>query len=172
MREREAGMEIYRGRRLWIERVIIRLPSGSEREKVIVHPSNAVAILPVEGSRCKLLKQFRYAIGQEIIEAPAGTMEEGEEPFQTAHRELIEETGFAARTMVPKGFIYTTPGFTDEKIFLFEARGLYPSVDFEKDEDEVIEVIDVALSDIGTMIGDGRIVDAKTICLYQRIREG
>ena len=147
-------MEIYRGRRLWIEKVRIRLPSGGERDKVIVHPSNAVAILPVDGSRCKLLKQYRYAIGQEIIEAPAGTMEEGEEPLQTAHRELIEETGFAARTMIPRGFIYTTPGFTDEKIFLFEARDLYPSSDFEKDEDEIIDVIDVALSEIKTMIQD------------------
>jgi ADP-ribose pyrophosphatase len=168
----EPSMEIYRGRRLWVEKVAVRLPGGGEREKVIVHPSGAVAILPVDGDRCKLLKQFRYAIGQEIIEAPAGTMEQGEEPLATANRELIEETGFAARTMVPRGFIYTTPGFTDEKIFLFEARGLYPSSDFEKDEDEVIEVIDVALSDIGTMIRDGLIVDAKTICLYQRIMEG
>jgi ADP-ribose pyrophosphatase len=164
-------MEIYRGRRLWVEKVMIPLPKGGEREKVIVHPSNAVAILPVDGDRCKLLKQFRYAIGKDIIEAPAGTMEQGEEPLETAHRELIEETGFAARTMIPRGFIYTTPGFTDEKIFLFEARGLYPSSAFEKDEDEIIEVIDVALGDVGTMIRDGMIVDAKTICLFQRYGE-
>jgi ADP-ribose pyrophosphatase len=161
-------MEIYRGRRLWVEKVMIPLPKGGEREKVIVHPSNAVAILPVDGNRCKLLKQFRYAIDREIIEAPAGTMEQGEEPIETAHRELIEETGFAARTLIPRGFIYTTPGFTDEKIFLFEARGLYPSSAFEKDEDEIIEVIDVALGNVGIMIRDGMIVDAKTICLYQR----
>jgi ADP-ribose pyrophosphatase len=164
-------MEIYRGRRLWVEKVMIPLPNGGEREKVIVHPSNAVAILPVDGDRCKLLQQFRYAIDQKIIEAPAGTMEKGEEPLETAHRELIEETGFAARTMIPRGFIYTTPGFTDEKIFLFEARGLYPSSEFEKDEDEIIEVIDVAMTNIRTMIRDGTIVDAKTICLFERCRE-
>ena len=99
-------------------------------------------------------------------------MEQGEEPLETAHRELIEETGFAARTMIPKGFIYTTPGFTDEKIFLFEARDLSPSSDFEKDEDEIIEVIDVALDEIRTMIRDGTIVDAKTICLYPTLRGG
>src|SRR5271169_4054686 len=117
-------MEIYRGRRLSIEKTTIRLPNGHEREKVIVHPSNAVAILPIEDDRCKLLKQFRYAINQNIIEVPAGTMEEGEMPLETAHRELIEETGFGAKTMIPRGFILTTPGFTDEKIFLFEARDL------------------------------------------------
>ncbi len=133
-------MEIFRGRRLWIEKRTIRLPHGAEREKIIVHPSNAVAILPIQGDRCKLLKQYRYAIDQYIFEAPAGTMEPGEDPQNTAGRELIEETGFTAKTIIPKGFIYTTPGYTDEKIFLFEARGLSPSDEYGKDEDEIIEV--------------------------------
>lgn len=161
-------MEIFRGRRLWIERKTIRLPTGTEREKVIVHPSGAVAILPIQGDRCKLLHQYRYAIDQQIIEAPAGTMEQGEEPQATAHRELIEETGFAAGTLIPRGFIYTTPGFTDEKIYLFEARDLSPSDEYGKDEDEVIDVIDVATGDLPAMIRDGGIVDGKTICLIHR----
>jgi len=158
-------MEIFRGRRLWIESRMIRLPNGIEKERVVVHPSNAVAILPIAGERCKLLKQYRYAIDQYIFEAPAGTMEDGEDPLQTAHRELIEETGFAAQTMQEKGFIYTTPGYTDEKIFLFEARDLSPSREYGKDEDEIIEVVDVAICDLSAMIRDGTIIDAKTICL-------
>jgi ADP-ribose pyrophosphatase len=161
-------MEIFRGRHLWIEKADIQLPNGVSREKVIVHPGNAVAVLPVEGDRCKLLKQYRYAVGQYIYEAPAGTMEEGEKPLATAYRELIEETGFRAETIEPVGFIYTTPGFTDEKIFLFLARGLSPSDEFGKDEDEVIEVVDVALHDLAPMIRDGTICDAKTICLVHR----
>jgi len=161
-------MEIFRGRRLWIESRMIRLPNGIEREKVIVHPSNAVAILPLEDDRCTLVKQYRYAIDQYIFEAPAGTMEPGEDPLQTAHRELIEETGFAAQKMLEKGFIYTTPGYTDEKIFLFEARNLSPSQEYGKDEDEVIEVVDVAIRDLPVMIRDGTIIDAKTICLIHR----
>jgi len=164
-------MEIFRGRRLWIEKRTIRLPQGTEREKIIVHPSNAVAILPIQGDRCKLLKQYRYAIDQYIFEAPAGTMEPGEDPQNTAGRELIEETGFTAKTIIPKGFIYTTPGYTDEKIFLFEARGLSPSDEYGKDEDEIIEVKDIALSDLNAMIIDGTIVDAKTICLIHRCLE-
>jgi ADP-ribose pyrophosphatase len=159
-------MEIFRGRRLWIESRMIRLPNGIEKERVIVHPSNAVAILPIDGERCKLLKQYRYAIDQYIYEAPAGTMEMGEAPLQTAHRELIEETGFAAQKMQEKGFIYTTPGYTDEKIFLFEARDLSPSREYGKDEDEIIEVVDVAISDLSAMVRDGTIIDAKTICLF------
>jgi ADP-ribose pyrophosphatase len=161
-------MEIFRGRRLWIEKKVIPMQNGAKKEKVIIHPGNAVAILPIDGDRCKLLRQYRYAIGQHICEAPAGTMEPGEDPAATAHRELVEETGFEAGSMTPKGFIYTTPGFTDEKIFLFEARGLSPSQEFGKDEDEVIEVMDVAVRDLDAMIRDGTICDAKTICLIHR----
>jgi ADP-ribose pyrophosphatase len=158
-------MEIFRGRRLWIEKRAIRFPNNIEKEKVIVHPSNAVAILPLNDDRCKLLKQYRYAIDQYIYEAPAGTMEPGEDPLKTAHRELIEETGFSARTIIQKGFIYTTPGYTDEKIYLFEARDLSPSREYEKDDDEIIEVVDIATKDLAAMIHEGSIVDAKTICL-------
>jgi ADP-ribose pyrophosphatase len=164
-------MEIFRGKRLWIEKRTIRLPYGREREKVIVHPNNAVAIFPVDGDRCKLLKQYRFAINQYIYEAPAGTIEQGEDPKETARRELIEETGFAAEKIIPKGFIYTTPGFTDEKIFLFEASDLSPSDEYGKDEDEVIEVLDIPTSDLKGMIQDCTIVDAKTICLIHRCLE-
>jgi ADP-ribose pyrophosphatase len=161
-------MDLFRGRRLWIEQKNVRLPNGIEREKVIVHPSNAVAILPVNGQRCKLLRQYRYAIDDYILEAPAGALEKGEEPLAAAGRELIEETGFTAQTLMARGFIITTPGYTDEKIFLFEARELSPSQQFEKDEDEVIEVMDVPIKDLNSMIRDGAIVDAKTICLIHR----
>jgi ADP-ribose pyrophosphatase len=161
-------MEIFRSRRLWVERKFIRLPNGIERERVIIHPGHAVAILPIDGGRCKLLRQYRYTVGQYIHEAPAGTMEPGEDPVVTAHRELVEETGFAAKMIVPKGFIFTTPGFTDEKIYLFEARDLVPSQEFSRDDDEVIEVMDIPIQDLDALIKDGTICDAKTICLIHR----
>jgi ADP-ribose pyrophosphatase len=161
-------MEIFRGRRLWIEQRNVQLPNGLLREKVIVHPSSAVAILPIEGNRCKLIRQYRYAIDDYILEAPAGALEKDEDPLAAAGRELIEETGFAARTIEPRGFIITTPGYTDERIYLFEAHGLTPSQEYGKDEDEVIEVVDVAVSDLSLMVRDGAITDAKTICLICR----
>jgi ADP-ribose pyrophosphatase len=161
-------MEIFRGRRLWIEQRDITLPNGLERQKVIVHPSNAVAILPFEGEWCKLIRQYRYAIDDYILEAPAGALEPGEDPMEAAARELIEETGFTAQVIEPRGFIITTPGYTDEKIFLYEARDLSPSREYEKDEDEIIEVVDVPLRDLRQMIHAGTIVDAKTICLIHR----
>jgi len=158
-------MEIFRGKRLWIEKRTIQLPQGTECEKVIIHPHNAVAVFPVDRDRCKLLKQYRFAIDQYIYEIPAGIMEPGEDPKETVRRELIEETGFTAQKIEYKGFIYTTPGFTDEKIFLFEARDLSPSEEYGKDEDEIIEVVDVPVIELPGMIRDGTIVDAKTICL-------
>src|SRR5512133_974031 len=138
-------MEIYRGRRLWIEQKDV--------------------VLPIEGDSCKMIRQYRYAIDQYILEAPAGALEEDEDPLAAAGRELIEETGFAALTIEPRGYIITTPGYTDEKIYLFEARGLTPSEEYGKDEDEVIEVVDVASGDLPGMVRDGTITDAKTICL-------
>jgi len=161
-------MELFRGRRLWIEQRHIRLPNGHERDKVIVHPRNAVAIFPIHGDRCTLIRQYRYPIDDYILEVPAGTLEEGEEPLAAAGRELIEETGFAAGVMEPRGWIYTTPGFTDEKIHLFEARDLSPSDKFVKDDDEVIEVVEVPVRKLNRMVLDGTIVDAKTICLIHR----
>jgi ADP-ribose pyrophosphatase len=164
-------MEIFRGRKLWIETKKILLPNGVEKDSVIVHPKGAVAILPVTESGYLLLRQYRYAVNQYIYEAPAGTMEDGEEPEKTARRELIEEAGVAAGTLIPRGFIYTTPGFTDEKIWLFEARGLTPSDEFQKDADEVIEVKTVTREEMDAMVADGTICDAKTICLIHRCRE-
>jgi len=161
-------MEIFRGRRLWIEQRNVKLPNGLELQKVIVHPSNAVAILPIEGPWCKLIRQYRYAIDDYIFEAPAGTLEAGEDTQEAAGRELIEETGFAARRIESRGFIFTTPGYTDERIYLYEAHGLFPSREYEKDEDEVIEVRDIPVNDLNLMICDGTIVDAKTICLIHR----
>ena len=164
-------MEIFRGRKLWIEEKRIQLPNGVEKDSVIVHPKGAVAILPVTETGYLLLRQYRYAVGQYIWEAPAGTLEDGEAPIETARRELIEEAGVAAGTLIPKGFIYTTPGFTDEKIWLFEARDLSPSHAFEKDADEVIEVMNVTRDKTDAMVADGTICDAKTICLLHRCRE-
>lgn len=161
-------MEIFRGRRLWAEKKKILLPSGSTRDKIIIHPGHAVAVLPMEGEYVKLLRQYRYAVGQYIIEAPAGTLEPSEVPEDCARRELIEETGFGATSIKPRGFIWTTPGFTDEKIYLFEAHDLTPSTEFGKDEDEIIEVVDVPLCDLDAMIQDGTISDAKTIALIHR----
>jgi len=161
-------MEIYRGKRLTVEKKEIVLPDGRKKERVVIHPGGAVAILPVAGDDCYLIRQYRFAIDDYIFEAPAGTIDEGEEPHETAHRELIEETGMKAETFTPKGWIYPSPGYTDERIWLYLAEGLSPSSDYTMDDDEVIEVVRIPIRDLGPMVTDGRIVDAKTICLICR----
>ncbi len=165
--------ELYRGRRLSVEKREYLLPSGKLVERVSVHPGNAVAMLPFfDDGSCCLIRQFRFVIGEYILEAPAGTLEPGEEPLAAARRELIEETGLDAETFLSRGWIYTTPGFSDEVIFLYEARGLSPSSLHEKDEDEVIETVRVGKSDLLAMVRDGRISDAKTISLVCRCMGG
>ncbi len=161
-------MEIYKGPRLSVERQTFHLPNGTDREKVVIHPGNATVILPIEGDTCVLIRQYRFVINEYIYEAPAGTLNTGESPLECAHRELIEETGLAAKTMIPRGYIWTTPGFTDEKLFLFEARDLSPSNDHPPDEDEIIEAVRVSKKEVREMIRDGRISDAKTISIVMR----
>lgn len=161
-------MDLYRGKRLLVEKTSFLLPNGHTKEAVVVRPGGAVVILPVDGDYCYLIRQWRFVIEQYILEAPAGTMEPGEEPAQTAARELIEETGMSAGNLIPRGYIYTTPGFTDEKIFLYEARDLSPSDQYTPDEDEIIELVRIPITDVRRMVRDGEIVDAKTISAIAR----
>ena len=161
--------DLYHGKRLSVEMRAVPLPDGRIKDRVIVHPGNAVAILPRGENDCLyLLRQYRYAIDAYIYEAPAGTMAPGESPHETAARELIEETGFAAGRLIDRGMIFTTPGFSDEQLFLFEAQELFPSSEYEKDEDEIIELIKVNAHEFRSMCLDGRISDAKTLCLAYR----
>jgi len=161
-------MDIYTGKRMRIEKNLVTFPGGRQKERIVVRPGGAVAMLPIDGEFCYLIRQYRYAIDAWIYEVPAGTMEEGEKPSETAARELIEEIGMAAASLVPQGFVYTTPGYTDERIYLYEARGLTPSSEYDKDDDEQIEVVKLKTADIPGMIEEGTIVDAKTICLAWR----
>lgn len=159
---------IYSGKRLSVEKVMLTGKNGPKKERIIVRPANAVVMLPMTDDSCYLIRQFRYPIDRYIYEAPAGTMDEGETPEITAYRELIEETGFKAEKFIPRGYIYSTPGFTTEKLYMFEARDLAPSNEYQMDDDEDIEVVRVRKEDLMGMIADDSIVDAKTICIISK----
>jgi ADP-ribose pyrophosphatase len=110
-----------------------------------------------------LIRQFRHAVGGFIVEAPAGKLDPGESPEACARREIEEEAGVRAGRLVLLGQVFTTPGFTDEVISLFEAHDL-ESGRQKLGGDEVLEVLDVPFSQAVEMTLTGEIRDAKTVC--------
>jgi ADP-ribose pyrophosphatase len=123
-----------------------------------------------DGAKILMVKQFRYAVGEAMLEIPAGKIDAGEEPLHCAKRELEEETGYVAANWQPLGFIYVSAGFTNEKIYLYLATGLtYKQA--HPDEGEIIECYEYPLRDIFDMINSGEINDAKTICALMRADE-
>lgn len=158
----------YAGRLLKVEVETIQNPAGQTVQLEMVRHPGAVAIVPflsqmdAPDPQLLLIQQYRYAAGGVIWEIPAGVLEPGEEPEACARRELREETGADADTLRHLTTIYTTPGFTDERIHLFLATGL--TVDLPNHQpDELIEVAVRTLSSALEMIRDAEIVDAKTI---------
>jgi ADP-ribose pyrophosphatase len=157
----------YQGRVISLDIDTVRFPDGSQGELEMVRHPGASAIVPFLSDpagpdpQLLLIRQYRYAALDFMYEIPAGRLEPGEQPVMCAERELREETGCTAATLEHLHTMYTTPGFTDEKIHLFMATGLTRG-EAAREADEFITVETVSLSDALGMIRDGRIVDAKT----------
>jgi len=141
----------------------VELPNGHVTRRDIVRHPGAVAIVPILGDgRVVLVRQYRYAAGRELLEIPAGTLEKGEPPFECAARELREETGYEAKELKPLTSCFMAPGYSDEVIHFFAARGLNEvGADTEPDED--ISVVPLDLAEVRRMIRENVIEDAKTI---------
>ncbi len=153
----------FRGWRIRVRTDRLLNPDGREVTRDIVEHPGAVAVIALPApDEVILVRQYRHAAGEELLELPAGTREEGEDPIVTAKRELEEETGFRAARIRELSNFYTAPGFSDECMRLFEATDLVPSAQ-RLDDDEFIEVIRARRDDALAMIADGRIRDAKTI---------
>ncbi len=144
----------------------VRFPDGSTGELELIRHSGASAVLPVlepgDDPRILLIRQFRYAAGGDILEVPAGRPEPGEDWVTCARRELEEEVGLQPGRLVPLSTIYTTPGFTDERIHLFLALENHPGT-VNHDPDEFLHTQPMPLSEALRMIRDGHIIDAKSI---------
>jgi|SRR6185295_7206113 len=150
-----------------VDRVIE--PSGHEASReIVVHPGAVCIVARPSDSEVLLIRQYRHSTGGELLEIPAGGLDPGEDPLDAARRELEEETGYHAANIVPRGSFWTTPGFTNEYMWLYEATGL-TRTQIHPDEDEVIEVDVVKIADALRMIDDGRIQDAKSILGLLRI---
>ena len=160
--------EIYEGPVFRVTKDAIRLPDGRPARRDLVHSNGGVVILPVDAEGCvTLVRQFRYAHGKELLEAVAGKLEKGEEPFSAAQRELREETGFTAKSWMPLGMIETSPGFLTEKLWLFLARDLTAG-ELDLDDGEFLTGERYPLAEVTAMAEDGRINDAKTLAILMR----
>ncbi len=165
--ERMVGRrEVYDGRVVQLHVVEVELPNGKRTTREVVEHAGGVVVLPIDQSgRALLVRQYRYPIGQDLLEAPAGGIDPGEVPEQAAQRELQEEIGYRAGRLESLGGFWTAPGFCTEYMYAYLARDLTPS-SLAPDEDEEIVVERHSLDSVREMIRDGRIVDAKTIAAF------
>lgn len=161
-----SSKEAYRGPAFWVTTDEVEEPSGVRARRDIVRHSGSVVILAVDDSgrepRVLIEKQYRHAAGQFLYELPAGRIDEGEDPLKAAKRELLEETGYSARSWKKALHFWASPGFVAEAMTIYLARDPKPGA-AQPEDDEVIEIDWVPLSQAVAMVLDNTIQDAKTI---------
>lgn len=163
---RLARKEIYSGRVFEVTRDEVLLPDGSRGIRELVHSHGGVVILPMdEQGNVTLVHQFRYAQDRVLLEAVAGKLEPGEEPFPAAKRELREETGFTADRWTDLGWICTSPGFLTERLYLYLAEGLHPG-EQHLDRGEFLHCETMPMEELGSRIAEGQVEDGKTLAIY------
>lgn len=159
---------VYRGKVINVLRDNVEISTGRKSVREVVEHSGGVVIVAQKSDDTILMvKQFRYPIKQTVLELPAGKLEKGEEPFPAAKRELEEETGYSADEWQSLGYINTTPGFCNEKLYLYLAKNL-KFVGEHPDEGEIIQCFEYNINEIFEKVKNGEINDAKTICGLMR----
>ncbi len=154
---------LYEGKIINLRIDTVELPEKKYSKREIIEHPGGVGIVPVTEDNCVILvKQFRKAVNRMLLEIPAGKLEVNEEPRETAIRELKEETGYESEKLKYLLEFYTSPGYTNEKIYLFLASGLiYGEQDL--DEGEFCEIEKYNIDELTKMIDRGEIIDSKTI---------
>lgn len=158
----------YDGRLVKVDVETVRGPAGATFDLEIIRHPGAAAVVPLLSDpdaadpSVLLLRQYRHAADGRLWEIPAGVLEPGEPPLECARRELMEETGAKASSIEHLTTVYTTPGFTDERIHLFLATGITVG-EPAHEVDEFIEVEARPLTTVLEMIRDGEIADAKSV---------
>ncbi len=156
------GEIIYHGRILDLARETHRMPNNKESGfEIVRHPGGAAALPVLDDGRLLLIRQFRPAAQDYIYEIPAGRLEVGEDAAGCVERELEEEVGYRPQQLRSLGYVYSSVGFCNERIYLFIATGLNPT-QTAHEPDEFIEPLIVTLDEALEMISRGTITDAKT----------
>lgn len=158
---------VYNGKILDVRLDEVEIANGKKSFREVVEHSGGVVIVAIKGDKILFVKQFRYPVKEIILELPAGKLERGEDPNIACERELEEETGYRANYWKSLGFIYTSVGFCDEKLYLYLAQDL-EFVGEHPDEGEILENYEYTIADVEKMIKNGEINDAKTICAIHR----
>jgi ADP-ribose diphosphatase len=155
--------KIFKGAVFDVERDRLREDNGIEIiREVVRHPGGAGALPLFEDGRVALVKQYRHPARRELLEIPAGRIEDGETPEMCAAREMEQETGFRAGRIEKLAEFYTTPGFCEEKLHVYLATDLTPSSQ-ALDHDELVEIVYLPFAEAAQMLGRGGIEDSKTI---------
>ena len=166
-----SSRRVFDGRVVRVDLDEVHLPGGTTTELEIVRHQGAAAVVPLdERERVVLVRQYRHAAGGWLLEVPAGKLDPGETPEACARREVAEEVGLRPARLEPLGWIWTTPGFTDERIWLYLGRELEPAA-VALDDDEVLEPVWLDLDDAVARASGGEIRDAKTVCALLRARD-
>ena len=164
--ERLSSRRVFAGRVVELSVDRVRLPNGRESDLELVHFAGAAAVLPLVGTaggdEVVLVRQYRYPTGGWLLELPAGKLDAGEDPAACARRELAEETGLTAGELVPLGWIWTTPGAADERIWLFATRCEGDGGERALEDDEVLELCRLPLAEAVRRAAAGDLHDAKT----------
>jgi 8-oxo-dGTP pyrophosphatase MutT (NUDIX family) len=156
----------YKGARIDVSRLSVIAPDGSEIEREVIRHPGAVAVVPVTTTGGVLMvRQFRVAIGRELLEIPAGTRDvEGEPPEQTALRELAEEVGVRARRIEELGRFWNSPGFCDEETLLYVATELEDCEPARSGaEEQNMEVVEVPIDSVEEFLTNEGIVDMQSL---------
>ena len=153
---------IFEGRVITLTNDVALLENGETAGREVVHHHGGACILPVaaDGS-VTMVRQFRYAFGEEIWELPAGKLEADEDPFEAAKRELSEECGLTADNFIDLGVVYATVGYDSEKIYLWAATGLHSTAQ-HLDAGEFLDVVKMPFDEALGLVMDGTIKDSKT----------
>jgi ADP-ribose pyrophosphatase len=154
---------VYQGRVVRLRVDTVRMPGGRETTREIVERDDCVAVVALDADgKLLLVRQFRKAVGKELLEIPAGGIDPGESPEEAVKREMREETGYLPRKVEPLGGFYSAPGYATEYLYLYLATDLIPSQLFAEDT-EGISLVRVAPEEIPELISSGGICDAKSI---------
>lgn len=165
------SQSIYQGRAFSVRQDQVRLPNGAETHLDIVEHIGAVTILPLDADgQIWFVRQYRHAIKSEILELPAGTLEPGEDPAVCAARETREEIGMGAENLHKIGTFYMAPGYSTELMHVYVATGLFESP-LAGDSDEFLDVERIPLAQIPDMLQTGKIVDGKTLAVFQLAKD-